>query len=98
MASAAALADVLPRALSFKGTLQVVRAFSQALRFNLRESESRMHTHLLNAIAHLRLPHRPHRLEPRAVKRRPKPHRLLTVPRHIARAQLIRRYQAMGLR
>ncbi len=33
--------------------------------------------------------HRPDRVEPRAVKRRPKPHRLLTKPREEARAELL---------
>ena len=33
--------------------------------------------------------HRPNRIEPRAVKRRPKPHALLTVPRAEARAALL---------
>jgi hypothetical protein len=33
-------------------------------------------------------PHRPHRFEPRAIKRRPKPHALLTVPRAEARQRL----------
>jgi len=33
--------------------------------------------------------HRPDRVEPRAVKRRPKPHRLLTKPRQQARAELL---------
>ena len=32
---------------------------------------------------------RPNRVEPRAVKRRPKPHRLLTMPRDEARALLM---------
>jgi hypothetical protein len=34
-------------------------------------------------------PHRPNRIEPRAVKRRPKPHPLLTKPRQEARNALI---------
>ena len=33
-------------------------------------------------------PHRPHRFEPRAVKRRPKPFDLLNVPRDVARQRL----------
>jgi hypothetical protein len=38
---------------------------------------------------HLRINrHRPHRYEPRAVKRRPKPHDLLTIPRDQARQRL----------
>ena len=34
-------------------------------------------------------PHRPGRVEPRAVKRRPKPYPLLTKPRHEARKALL---------
>ena len=37
------------------------------------------------AIATLKLPHRPDRIEPRAKKRRPKNLPLLTVPRQLAR-------------
>jgi hypothetical protein len=36
-----------------------------------------------------RVGHRPHRIEPRAIKRRPPPHDLLTIPRAAARASLI---------
>jgi hypothetical protein len=46
---------------------------------------------LLRAIAKLVLPWRPNRCEPRAVKRRPKPHRLLTKPRHVERERLEQR-------
>jgi hypothetical protein len=38
-----------------------------------------------------RVGNRPDRVEPRAVKRRPKPHDLLTTPRAQARAALIAR-------
>jgi hypothetical protein len=41
-------------------------------------------THLKNPAGH-RVGHRPDRVEPRAVKRRPKPHPLLTKPRAEAR-------------
>ena len=37
-------------------------------------------------MAEQRVGHRPNRIEPRAVKRRPKPHPLLTKPRDEARA------------
>jgi hypothetical protein len=36
------------------------------------------------------LPIRPGRVEPHAIKRRPKTHALLTVPRNIAREQIMR--------
>jgi hypothetical protein len=40
-------------------------------------------------VAWSRVGHRPDRVEPRAIKRRPKPHRLLTRPREEARTRLI---------
>lgn len=42
----------------------------------------------LSALRLRRNPHRPHRYEPRAVKRRAKPHDLLTIPRAQARQRL----------
>lgn len=93
MARAACLARVLPRQLSFKGALQTLNAFAQNLRHCPRGSLPQRHSALLNAIARLVLPERPGRVEPRAVKRRPKPHRLLTQPRHVLRARLEKRNQ-----
>jgi hypothetical protein len=49
---------------------------------------------MLEAIATRELPVRPGRVEPQAVKRRPKRHPLLQVPRHIARAQILRNRDA----
>lgn len=43
---------------------------------------------LTNMTGH-RVGNRPDRVEPRAVKRRPKPHRLLTKPRAEARLELL---------
>ena len=82
MARAAAGAHVIARALSFKAALQLLLAFQQHLRWGSRKSASIMSAHLLGAITLMRLPIRPGRIEPRAVKRRPKPHALLTVPRY----------------
>jgi len=47
-------------------------------------------THLTNLAGH-RVGHRPDRVEPRAVKRRPKPHGLLSKPRAEVRADLLLR-------
>lgn len=94
MARAAAGAQVLARALSFKASLQLLLAFEQQLRFAAGRRATLMIAHLLGAIARLRLPIRPGRVEPRAVKRRPKPHALLTVPRHIARSALLQTRRA----
>lgn len=90
MAQAASLAHVLARALRFKGAMQLLNAYQQQLRHSAEVRVSVMISHLLGAIALLRLPWRPNRVEPRAIKRRPKPHRLLMVPRHLARLQLAR--------
>lgn len=52
-----------------------------------------LHATLLQAISKLLLPLRPNGCEPRAVKRRPKPNRSPTKPRHVERARLERRQQ-----
>lgn len=89
MAHVASLARVLTRALSFKGTMQVLNAYHQQLRHSAGARVSVMIAHMCGALATLRLPCRPGRVEPRAVKRRPKPHRLLLVPRPLARLQIL---------
>ena len=89
MSRAAAAAHVLARALSFKGTLQLLLAFEPQLRFGAGAGVRTMTAHLLGAISMLRLPIRPGRVEPHAIKRRPKNHPLLTVPREIARAMIL---------
>lgn len=89
MAQAASLTQVLARALSFKGATQVLNAYHQQLRHSAGARVVLMFAHVLGAISMLRLPSRPHRVEPRAVKRRPKPHRLLLIPRTLARLQIL---------
>ena len=90
MARAAAGADVIVRTLSFKGTLQLLHAFQQHLRWAGRKCADIMSAHLLGAISAMTLPIRPGRVEPHAIKRRPKCHRLLSAPRHAARAAIMR--------
>lgn len=89
MSRAAAGARVLARALSFKGALQLLLAFQQQLRLAGNKSAKIMTAHLIGAISMLKLPIRPGRIEPHAVKRRPKDHKLLTVPRNVARAAIL---------
>jgi len=92
-AHAALLARVLPRRVSFKATLQTLTNFFHKLRECPQRKLPELHATLLQAIAKLLLPLRPNRCEPRAVKRRPKPHRLLTKPRQVERARLEKRQQ-----
>jgi hypothetical protein len=88
MARAAEAHETEPRRLSFKGAMQTLRAFAEVIGSCGR---SEWEAELLRAIATHRVGDRPDRVEPRAKKRRPKPHRLLTVPRHEARKRLLHR-------
>lgn len=93
MVRAAAQSGVQPRTLSFKGTVQLHQAFEQHLRIIGRTSASIMTAHMLGAMSLMRLRSRPGRVEPRAVKRRPKSHDLLTVPRSVARQNILTAWQ-----
>jgi len=84
----------MARALSFKGALQLLLAFQQNLRWAAGKSAQIMGAHLLGAISTMTLPIRPGRVEPNAIKRRPKSHPLLTVPRDAARAAIVRARRA----
>lgn len=85
MAQSALLADVLPRSLSFKHTLQLWLAWSgTSITVEGRDDIEK----LLAMVAEQSVGNRPGRIEPRAVKRRPKPYPLLTKPRGEAREQV----------
>ena len=85
MAQAALLADILPRQLSFKHTLQLWLAWSQQNASTDHEANEAL---LFVLIAQRKIGNRPDRIEPRAVKRRPKPFSLLMKPREEARAEI----------
>jgi hypothetical protein len=85
MAQAAARNGMDPHEISFKGALQAMNRFHDLIVGSRRERLPE----LLDAIAAHPVANRPNRYEPRAVKRRPKPHPLLTVPRHEARKRLL---------
>jgi hypothetical protein len=85
MAQAALQADLLPRQLSFKHSLQIWVIWSQQ-QFITTDVEDT--SRLFFMIASLTVGNRPGRIEPRAVKRRSKPYSLLTQPRHQARAEV----------
>ena len=85
MAQAAILADCGPRALSFKHTLQRWIAWNQYGGGTHRDDQRGT---LFILIAQQRVGNRPGRIEPRAIKRRPKPFPLLTETRAIAREKV----------
>ena len=84
MLQAATIEDLLPRQLSFKHTLQLCLAW----RHSMTRLDPDAANILLCLIAKRRVGQRPGRIEPRAIKRRPKPFPLLTKPRHLAREQV----------
>lgn len=85
MAQAALLADLLPRQLSFKHTLQLWITWGQtAVGYDVDEELDK----LFILIAQRRVGSRPGRVEPRAVKRRPKPYPLLTKTRKMAQEKI----------
>jgi hypothetical protein len=82
MLQSALLADVLPRLLSFKHTLQLWLAWSGIANC---ANENECVDDLLILVAQQSVGHRPGRIEPRAIKRRQKPYPLLTKKRAVAR-------------
>ena len=80
MAEAAAYTQILPRQLSFKHTLQIWLFWSiQSTTCDQNLDK------MLTMISQIRVGNRPGRIEPRAIKRRPKPYPLLMKPRTDAR-------------
>ena len=79
-----------PEDISFKGTLQTLNAFEPCLRWATADQLPDLYDALLEAVATHVVGDRPDRSEPRARKRRPKPHRQLTVPREQARKRLLK--------
>jgi hypothetical protein len=76
MSEAARVADVEPRTLSFKGALHTVRSFEETHLYDVAWIRADL-ARLVSLIGKKRVGDRPDRYEPRAVKRRPKPHPLL---------------------
>ena len=89
MAEAARVGEVKPRQLSFKGAQQTIRSFEEGHLYDPRRIRADL-PRLLHLISRKRVGKRPDRYEPRAIKRRPKPHRLLQMPRAEARRRIAR--------
>ena len=89
MAQAALATGCCPRDISFKGTLQTLVAFAMAGWSRPRRNNA-LCAAVLRAVATHRVNDRPDRIEPRAVKRRPKKLVYLNEPRPIAKARLLK--------
>jgi len=88
MADAAKTAGLCPRDISFKGTLQTLLAFAPA-GWSCPTRRNDFYEAILKAVATHRVNDRPDRIEPRAVKRRPKKMVYLNEPRAVARERLL---------
>ena len=88
MAHAAMAAGLCPRDISFKGTLQTLVAFAVA-GWSCPDRRNELYAAVLRAVATHRVNDRPDRIEPRAVKRRPKKLIYLNEPRSIAKKRLL---------
>ena len=89
MLESAKSASKSPRQLSFTAALQKIAASWVTLPLlEVTAAAAVIDAHLSHLESH-QVGHRPNRVEPRAIKRRPKPHKLLTKPRDAARAELL---------
>ena len=83
VAQAAAEHGVALERISFKGSLDALRHFSQAMaRARSKKKRRELWAELLNTLAADLVPERPGRREPRAVKRKKNKYPRLDVPRH----------------
>ncbi len=84
MAQSALLTDIMPRSISFKHCLQSWLIYMQYSQGRIEENLE----YLFQMMAQQRVGNRAGRIEPRAVKRRPKAYPLLTKPRYEARMEV----------
>ena len=78
-----------PRQISFTAAMQQIAAGWTAVLVMDDAAVAVLLDQQQRALVQQQVGDRPDRVEPRAIKRRPKPHKLLTKPRHEARAELL---------
>jgi hypothetical protein len=80
---------VEPRRISFTGAIQTFNAFLPLINVGPPKFSKRMYDAMIDIIAQHKIPNRPGRSEPKAVKRRPKAYPRLTKPRSQFKKQSI---------
>jgi len=88
MIEAAEKCEILPRLISFKETVQALRQWQYLLNYTT-ENRLKIRQSLINVITDSRLRQRLGRSEPRCVKRRPKPYKLMTQARAVLKELLL---------
>lgn len=98
-AQAALVSEQSPRSISFKGSKQALLGVWEQLSFVEDAALSaQVALGLLESLAKEKVGDRPGRCEPRALKKRPKPHRLLKEGRAAARARLLKKWGNLARR
>ena len=87
-----------PAKISFKGSVQHVNSFPPYFSYKNEGKNKRLYAEMLKLIVQNKVGNRPGRIEPRAVKRRPKAFPLLSRPRSIEKKILTRKIEKMILR
>ncbi len=86
-----------PARLSFKSSMDLIRQWAPEMsRVRSREELADLHQCILYYLAEQKLPSRPNRTEPRAIKRRPKPYPRLQQPRNQAKDTACRNHSKTG--
>ncbi len=98
MAAASVKYNVIPHQISFKGTVQLLNKYMPHFINSSGKQNKMMYDELLKIIVSNKIGNRPGRVEPRRVKRRPKPFDTLNKPRFIEKAKLENRLQRLLLR
>ena len=77
--------DLRPEQISFKATADTLRQYRTALCACIGQPRKslRIFNHMLQIIGHAQINDRPDRIEPRAIKLRPKGYQRMTRPRHL---------------
>ena len=90
MVEAASIHDVDLERISFKGSVDTLRHFSLVIaKARSHRQQIQLTNEMLEALASDALPDRPHRVEPRSQKRRPKAYPFLIKPRGELKAKLM---------
>ena len=87
--------DKIPHQVSFKSTIQLLNKFMPFF-VNSGENKNKiLYSELLKKIVKSKIGNRPDRVEPRKLKRRQKTYKLLSKPRIVEKAKLIKKIERM---
>lgn len=86
---ACVLHNTLPWQISFKATVQLLNQFTPRLSNTGKRKKNALHTHMLKLIVKNKVGNRPGRVEPRAVKQRPKTFPVLRNPREVEQEKIL---------